>query len=63
MDAARMKEILKAEFGIETLEDLALEASNSRGVSLGIFTMPFKGGSANGECSEPGGVHLDTVCG
>jgi hypothetical protein len=43
MDAARMKEILKKEYGICSMEELDRAMQESPGINLGIFTMPIPG--------------------
>lgn len=41
MDAAKMKEILKTEYGICDEAEFNAAVSKSVGVNLGIFTMPL----------------------
>lgn len=48
MDAARMKEILKSEYGIRDEKEFNMAVSKMAGINLGIFTMPL----AEKEASE-----------
>ena len=41
MDAAKMREILKMEYGICSDKEFNAAVSESAGVNLGIFTMPL----------------------
>lgn len=41
MDAAKMKEILKTEYGICDEAEFNAAVSKSAGINLGIFTMPL----------------------
>ena len=41
MDAARMKEILKSEYGISNEKEVNETVSKMDGINLGIFTMPL----------------------
>lgn len=45
MNAERMKEILKAEYGISNENDFLKAIENSSGLNIGIFTMPINGGT------------------
>ena len=42
MDAAKMKEILKTEYGICDEAEFNAAVSKSAGINLGIFTMPLR---------------------
>lgn len=42
MDAARMREILKMEYGICSDKEFNAAVSKSAGIDLGIFTMPLE---------------------
>lgn len=42
MDAAKMKEILKKEYGITNEEEFKQAVENSAGIDIGLFTMPFE---------------------
>lgn len=44
MDAAKLMEYLRAEFGIRDLAEFEVAVSRMKGIDLGIFTMPYKGG-------------------
>ena len=52
MDAARLMEFLKTEFGICSREEFELAVSQMQGINLGLFTMPFKGGRNEQETYE-----------
>ena len=52
MDAARLMEFLKTEFGICSREEFELAVSQMPGINLGLFTMPFKGGHNEQETYE-----------
>lgn len=41
MEAAKLKEILKREYGIDNAEELDAAVKKSAGINLGIFTMPL----------------------
>lgn len=41
MDAAKMKEILKSEYGISNEKEFDAAVSKIAGINLGIFTMPL----------------------
>lgn len=41
MDAAKMKEILKSEYGISNEKEFNAAVSKMAGINLGIFTMPL----------------------
>lgn len=41
MDAAKMKEILKTEYGICDEAEFNAAVSKSAGINLGLFTMPL----------------------
>ena len=41
MDAAKMKEILKSEYGISNEKEFNAAVSKMTGINLGIFTMPL----------------------
>lgn len=47
MDAAKLMEYLKAEFGIKDRAEFELAVSQMQGIDIGIFTIPFKGGVQN----------------
>lgn len=49
MDAAKLKEILKREYGIKNEEEFDAAVKKSAGINLGIFTMPLIERSAIGE--------------
>lgn len=49
MDAAKLKEILKKEYGINSEEEFNDAVEKSSGIDLGIFTMPLTGRSVSGE--------------
>lgn len=42
MDAAKMKEILKKEYGITNEEEFKEAVEKSAGIDVGLFTMPFE---------------------
>ena len=42
MDAAKMKEILKKEFGITSEEEFNDAVEKSAGINIGLFTMHFE---------------------
>ena len=42
MDAARLMEFLKTEFGICSREEFELAVSQMPGINLGLFTMPLR---------------------
>lgn len=42
MDAARMKEILRKEYGINNEREFEAAVSNMPGIDIGIFTMPIE---------------------
>lgn len=46
MDAAKMKEILKSEYGIGNEKEFCEAVSKMAGINLGIFTMPLTERSA-----------------
>ena len=41
MDAAKMKEILKKQYGINNEEEFNMAVEKSKGINIGIFSMPF----------------------
>ena len=41
MDAAKMKEVLKREYGINNEKEFNMAVSKMGGINLGIFTMPL----------------------
>lgn len=41
MDAAKMKEILRSEYGISNEKEFNAAVSKMAGINLGIFTMPL----------------------
>lgn len=41
MDVAKMKEILKKEYGIRSENEFNIAVSKSAGINLGIFTIPL----------------------
>lgn len=41
MDAAKMKEILKSEYGISNEKEFDAAVSKMAGINLGIFTVPL----------------------
>ncbi len=47
MDAAKMKEILKSEYGIGNEKEFCEAVSKMAGINLGIFTMPLTERSAD----------------
>lgn len=47
VDAARLREYLKSEFGIGSQEEFDMAVSKMKGVNLGIFTVPVLGGKEN----------------
>lgn len=49
MEAARLREILKTEYGIENDGDLDEAVRKMSGVNLGIFTLPLCERSEDGE--------------
>ena len=49
MDAARMKEILKSEYGIHSENEFNEAVSMSAGINLGIFTLPLTERSTRSE--------------
>lgn len=49
MDTAKMKEILKTEYGICNEAEFNAAVSKSAGINLGIFTMPLTEKSVSGE--------------
>lgn len=42
MEAAKMKDILKKQFGITTEEEFNKAVENMKGIGLGIFTVPIR---------------------
>lgn len=42
MEAAKLRDILKAEYGINDEKEFNAAVSKSVGINLGIFTMPFE---------------------
>lgn len=53
MDAARIREILKSEYGICSDDEFYEAVSKSSGVNLGIFTLPYTERSVrNGQKNE-----------
>ena len=48
MDAAKLMEYLRTEFGIKDRAEFEVAVSQMQGIDLGIFTMPFKGGVQDG---------------
>lgn len=42
MDVAKMKEILKTEYGICNEAEFNAAVSKSAGINLGMFTLPFE---------------------
>ena len=49
MDTAKLKEILKTEYGICNEEEFNAAVRSSNGINLGIFTMPLPGRSEKSE--------------
>lgn len=49
MEAAKLKEILRKEYGINNAEEFDAAVKKSAGINLGIFTMPLIERSAIGE--------------
>ncbi len=49
MDTAKMKEILKAEYGICDEAEFNAAVSKSVGINLGIFTIPLTKKSVKGD--------------
>ncbi len=47
MDAAKMKEILKREYGICNENEFNAAVSKSSGINLGIFTLPLERSNEN----------------
>lgn len=45
MEAAKIKEILKKQFGINSEEEFNAAVESMVGINLGIFTMPINGRS------------------
>lgn len=43
MDAAKLREILRTEYGIGSEQEFDEAVAKSKGISLGIFTMPLSG--------------------
>lgn len=41
MDAAKLREIIRIEYGIKTEEEFHAAVMKSKGVNLGIFTIPL----------------------
>lgn len=41
MDAAKLREILRLEFGITNDEDFYKAVGKEKGINIGIMTMPF----------------------
>lgn len=48
MDAAKLREILKTQYGIKDDEEFDAAVEKSSGVNLGLFTMPLMERSRNG---------------
>lgn len=42
MDAAKLKEILRLEYGIHNMTEFEEAVRKSEGINIGIFTMPFE---------------------
>ena len=53
MDAATMKEILRKQYGINNEHEFNLAVKNSKGINIGIFTMPL---NESEQVSETEGV-------
>lgn len=49
MDAAKLRQILKAEYGISNDEEFNAAVQKFTGINIGIFTMPFVGRSESFE--------------
>lgn len=49
MDAAKLREILKTEYGIKSKKEFDAAVRKSSGINLGIFTIPFSERSETGE--------------
>lgn len=41
MNATELKEILRKQYGIKTEEEFNLAVEKSKGINIGIFTMPL----------------------
>lgn len=51
MEAEKLKEILKNEYGINDEKEFEAAIKNSSGINIGIFIMPFKERGENGEAT------------
>lgn len=51
MDAARLREVLKTQYGIKDDSEFDAAVEKSSGVNLGLFTMPLMERGRNG-CKE-----------
>ena len=49
MDAAKLKEILKQQFGINNEEEFNAAVEKSVGIDIGLFSMPLTGRSVKRE--------------
>lgn len=49
MDAAKLRDILRKEYGIKSEEQFIAAVKSSVGINLGIFTMPLGGRSETDE--------------
>lgn len=49
MEAAKLREILRKEYGIKTDEEFNAAVEKSAGINLGIFTTPLIGRSVGNE--------------
>ena len=49
VDAVRMKEILKNEYGISNEQEFNAAVSEMSGINLGIFTMPLERSASEDE--------------
>ena len=52
MDAAKLKEILKTQYGINNEEEFNVAVEKSLGVNIGIFSMPLSRGCKNEQKTE-----------
>lgn len=52
MDAAKLMEYLRAEFGIRNRDEFEAAVSQMHGIDLGIFTVPFEGESKDEKQTE-----------
>ena len=46
MDTAKLKEILKEQYGIASEEEFNTAVEKSSGIDIGIFSMPYKNESS-----------------